>query len=53
MKTIITEDDVEHWIGGEGQWAEAMEVLTSIANGEYKPELFREEVLMLREDEES
>ena len=46
----ITEDEIEHWIGGEGQWAEAIIVLTAIANGEYKLEDFKEEVLMLRED---
>ncbi len=50
MITKVTEDDVEHWLGGDNTLPEAIEVLTAIANGEYKPELFREEVLDLRED---
>ena len=45
----ITEQDVEHWLGS-ATLSEAIELLTAIANGEYKPELFKEEVLDLRED---
>tara|TARA_X000001316_G_C903045_1_gene20631 strand:- start:330 stop:482 length:153 start_codon:yes stop_codon:yes gene_type:complete len=46
----IMEQDIEHWLGGDNTLPEAIEVLTAIANGEYEPELFKEEVLMLREE---
>jgi len=46
----IMEQDIEHWLGGDNTLPEAIEVLAAIANGEYKPELFKEEVLDLREE---
>tara|TARA_R100001510_G_C7607410_1_gene172030 strand:- start:296 stop:457 length:162 start_codon:yes stop_codon:yes gene_type:complete len=53
MKTKITYESVEFWLGADDPLTEAIDVLTSIANGDYSPELFREEVLELKEDDES
>jgi len=52
MKTKVTHESVEFWLNNCDALTEAIDVLTSIANGEYSPELFREEVLMLQEDDE-
>tara|TARA_R100001086_G_scaffold124901_1_gene64492 strand:+ start:178 stop:336 length:159 start_codon:yes stop_codon:yes gene_type:complete len=52
MKKKVTHESVEYWLGSGDALTEAIDVLTSIANGEYTSELFREEVLDLQEDEE-
>jgi hypothetical protein len=40
----ITEEMVENWLGTDAPLSEAIETLTAIANGEYKPSLFKTEV---------
>lgn len=52
MKTKVTHESVEYWLGSDDALTEAIDVLTSIANGEYSSELFREEVLNLQDDDE-
>ena len=53
MKTKITYESVEFWLGTDDPLTEAIDVLTSIANGDYSPELFKEEVQTLQEEYES
>jgi hypothetical protein len=36
---------VEHWLGGDAQIDEAIDILTDIANGKYDPSLLREDIL--------
>ena len=43
-KQPITEEMVEAWLGTSNPMSEAIEIITSIANGEYKPALLREEI---------
>lgn len=43
-KQPITEEMVEAWLGTSSPMSEAIEIITSIANGEYKPALLREEI---------
>lgn len=50
MKTKITYESVEFWLGTDDPLTEAIDVLTSIANGDYSPELFKEEVQTLQEE---
>ena len=33
----LTETDVTDWIGSDIGWREVIEILTNIANGDYKP----------------
>lgn len=44
MSKKITEEMVENWLGTSDPLGEAIETLTAIANGEYKPSLFKSEV---------
>jgi hypothetical protein len=44
MKKISFED-IELWLGTSNPEEEAIETLVDIANGEYKPEIFREDVI--------
>ena len=36
---------VEHWLGGDAQLEEAIDILTNIANGDYAPSVLREDIL--------
>tara|TARA_R100001530_G_C4226881_1_gene131554 strand:+ start:127 stop:309 length:183 start_codon:yes stop_codon:yes gene_type:complete len=44
-KQKVTQGQVEFWLGSDHTLKEAIEALTYIANGEYKPELLSKEVL--------
>jgi len=44
-KEKVTQEQVEFWLGSDHTLKEAIETLTDIANGEYKPELLSKEVL--------
>ena len=46
---IITEDDTEYWLGTSDTLQEAIEVITTVANGEYTPKNLREDILDMRE----
>jgi hypothetical protein len=52
-KKLITEEMVETWLGTSSPMSEAIEVITSIANGEYKPALLREEIRDCTEEEDN
>jgi len=52
-KKPITEEMVEAWLGTSNPMSEAIEVITSIANGEYKPALLREEIRDYSEEEDN
>ena len=47
----VKTSNVSYWIGNDGyatkQLEEAFEVIAAVANGEYPPELLREEILNL------
>ncbi len=52
MTKKITEDMVQYWLGSDDQIQEAISTLTDIANGEYKPEIFKKDVLETYNQEE-
>ena len=41
----VTEGDTELWLGSSNTVSEAVEVITSVANGEYKPKNLKEDIL--------
>lgn len=45
----VTERDTEFWLGSSNTVSEAVEVITSVANGEYKPKNLKEDILDIRE----
>jgi len=45
----ITEDDTRHWLGTSNPMAEAIEVITSVANGEYTPENLKQDIADISE----
>lgn len=48
----ITEADVEYWLGTSNPEEEAIQTLTDIANGEYKPEVFKQDIIETIEQNE-
>jgi hypothetical protein len=50
-KVEVTFDEVEKWLGTSNPEEEAISVLVDIANGEYLPKIFKEEVISLNEEE--
>jgi hypothetical protein len=49
-KIKVTYEQVEYWLGTSNPEEEAIQTLVDIANGEYKPKLFKKEVLELKEE---
>ena len=45
----VTESDTEHWLGTDNTLSEAIEVITEIANGEYKSQTLRQDILSTKE----
>jgi len=45
----VTESDTEHWLGTDNMLSEAIEVITDIANGEYKSQTLRQDILSTKE----
>ncbi len=47
----VTTSNVSYWIGNDGyatkQLKEAFEVIAAVANGEYPPELLKQEILQI------
>tara|TARA_R100001086_G_scaffold131012_2_gene67976 strand:- start:738 stop:914 length:177 start_codon:yes stop_codon:yes gene_type:complete len=47
----VTTSNVSYWIGNDGyatkQLEEAFEVIAAVANGEYPPELLKQEILQI------
>ena len=41
----VTQGQVEFWLGSDNTLEEAIETLTNVANGDYKPILLSQEVL--------
>lgn len=46
----VTEQDTEYWLGTSNPMDEAVEVITTVANGEYTPENLREDILDIKEN---
>lgn len=46
----VTERDTEFWLGSSNTVSEAVEVITSVANGEYKPKNLKEDILDHKKD---
>jgi len=46
----VTFKDVEWWLGTNNPETEAIEALVDLANGDYKPDQFRQEVKDLGRD---
>jgi len=44
MKNKIIEYQIEDWLGSDDTLQKALECLREIANGDYKPEEFRQDV---------
>jgi len=49
MKNKVTEEQVDFWIGWDNPWqiqkSEMLNIITSIANGEYPPKVLREDII--------
>lgn len=45
----VSEDDTRYWLGTSNPMAEAVEVITSVANGEYTPENLKQDIADIRE----
>ena len=45
----VSEDDTRYWLGTSNPMAEAVEVITSVANGEYAPENLKQDIADIRE----
>lgn len=43
-KKLISTDDVEAWLGSDNTLEQAIEIITDIANGVYKPKDLKREV---------
>ena len=48
-KEKVTQEQVEFWLGSDHTLKEAIETLTYIANGDYKPKQLSEEILDIQE----
>jgi hypothetical protein len=48
-KEKVTQEQVEFWLGSDHMLKEAIETLTDIANGDYKPKQLSEEILDIQE----
>lgn len=42
----ITFEQVEYWLGTSNPETEAIETLVDIANGDYKPEILKEDIII-------
>ena len=45
MKNKVTEEQVEFWLGSDPEWSEILETLRDLANGDYKQNLLREDII--------
>lgn len=45
MKDKVTFKDVETWLGTSNPETEAIETLVDIANGDYKPKIFKKDII--------
>ena len=45
----VSEDDTRYWLGTSNPMAEAVEVITSVANGEYTPENLKQDIADISE----
>ena len=50
MKTKITDEMVEHWLGSDVKHKDILEILTDIANGDYKPKMLWEDIASIWEE---
>ena len=46
----VTTEQVEYWLGSDCKRSEMLELLAELANGEYDPQLFREDIADMWED---
>jgi hypothetical protein len=52
VKKEITFEDVEYWLGTSNPETEAIETLVDIANGNYKPEVLKQDIIETIEQNE-
>ena len=45
MKNKVTEEQVEFWLGSDCKMSEILETLRDLANGDYKQNLLREDII--------
>jgi len=43
--TKVTQEQVDFWLGSDMTRNEMVEYFTDIANGEYKPKIFKEDII--------
>ena len=41
----VTQEQVEHWLGSDANRSQLIELVTELANGEYKQEQLRQDIL--------
>ena len=41
----LTQEQVEHWLGSDANRSQLIELVTELANGEYKQERMRQDIL--------
>jgi hypothetical protein len=45
----VTDEDTEYWLGSDNTLSEAIDVITTVANGIYTPEKLRQDILGMKE----
>ena len=49
-RKLVTAEEVEYWLGSDSELDEAIATLVDLANGDYHPKTFKQDVIDINKD---